>query len=251
MRRLSDRWYPTQKSRDTFPLFLEELLAHVDSSSHVIDLGAGTGSFYPYGLKGYVSRIVGVDQGLRVLNNPLLDEGRVADLCALPFPDASFDVAFSIYVLEHLTDPDCFCREVWRILKPGGCFLALTPNRYHYIPLIASATPTKFHCFIGRLRGANDEDIFRTVYRLNTRRSLLRHFTAAGFELKLMRFIEVRPNYLTFSLPLFLLGVAYERLVNSVPGLAGFRVNIICAFSKPAVAKDNPHASMYNRAPSA
>ena len=243
IQRLSDRWYPTRNTREPFTLFLEELLQHLDSSSNVIDLGAGAGSFYKYKLKGCVSRIVGVDAGPRVLSNPLLDEGRVGDLCALPFPEASFDVAFSIYVLEHIADPNRFCREVARVLKPGGWFLALTPNRYHYVSLAAAATPLRFHRFFNRLRGVGDEDSFRTEYRLNTRRSLTRHFTAAGFQVQLMRFVEVRPNYLTFSLPLFLLGAAYERLLNAVPALAGLRANIICGFSKPREARSDHNGS--------
>lgn len=41
-------------------------------------------------------------------------------------PAISFDRAFAISVLEHLTLPECvsLVREVERLLKPGGCFVA-------------------------------------------------------------------------------------------------------------------------------
>jgi SAM-dependent methyltransferase len=44
----------------------------------------------------------------------------VADLYALPFPDASFDVAFSHAVLLHLRQPASALQEIKRVLKPGG-----------------------------------------------------------------------------------------------------------------------------------
>ena len=55
---------------------------------------------------------------------------------------------------------------------------------------------------------------------------------AAGFVEKQLMFRECCPNYLTFSLPSFLLGVAYERVVNSCDLLAGMRVNILGWYRK-------------------
>jgi SAM-dependent methyltransferase len=43
-----------------------------------------------------------------------------ASLYEIPFPDASFDVAFAHQVLHHLGDPLSALREMRRVLKPGG-----------------------------------------------------------------------------------------------------------------------------------
>ena len=54
------------------------------------------------------------------------------DLSAQKFAEASFDSVVSSHVIEHLPDPEGFLRECWRILKPGGIFLAYTPNSGSY-----------------------------------------------------------------------------------------------------------------------
>lgn len=44
----------------------------------------------------------------------------VADVYALDFPDASFDVVHAHQVLQHLTDPVAALREMRRVTRPGG-----------------------------------------------------------------------------------------------------------------------------------
>jgi SAM-dependent methyltransferase len=42
----------------------------------------------------------------------------------LPFPDQAFDVVFARAVLHHTRDLDGACREMYRVLRPGGIFIA-------------------------------------------------------------------------------------------------------------------------------
>lgn len=224
------RLYPSPLSRDPVAVLLSALESYVRPDSDVLDLGAGAGK-NRYHLKGRVRSIVGVDFDPRVADNPLLDRGVVAKPGPLPFEDNSFDVVFSIYVLEHVNNPTELVEEIRRVLRPAGIFLALTPNRYHYVSLIASVTPTSFHKWLNNRRGRETEDTFPTTYLMNTRRALLRYF-ARGFECVRLETIEVAPNYLRFWTPAFLLGALYERIVNRFGWLAPFRVNILCAFRK-------------------
>jgi len=46
----------------------------------------------------------------------------------LPFCAGAFDAVFSINVLEHVPEPAAVLRESARVLRPGGLFLAVTPN---------------------------------------------------------------------------------------------------------------------------
>ncbi len=43
-----------------------------------------------------------------------------ADICNLPFADASFDVVFCNHVLEHIDDDAKAMQELYRVLKLGG-----------------------------------------------------------------------------------------------------------------------------------
>ena len=227
-----ERLYPDPVLRDPVARFRRALDRHVRPDAHVLDVGAGAGAESPYDLKGRVARLVGIDLDPRVGRNPLLDAGLPASVDQLPFRDGTFDLAFSIYVLEHIARPERLAAEIHRVLKPGGHFVALTPSRFHYVSLIASCTPTRFHRWLNAKRGRAPEDTFPTQYKLNSRGQLQRHFGAAGFDLAGFEAFEVQPNYLTFSTPTYLLGAAYERIVNAFDSLAALRVNFIGTLRK-------------------
>jgi SAM-dependent methyltransferase len=230
VQQLQARLYSDPLRADAVVRFMSELSGYVQPWHELLDLGAGGGHKNRYAFKGNVKKITGVDLDPRVVDNPLLDEGVEANITDLPFADSSFDVAFAIYVLEHLDDPQAFVREVRRVLRPGGYFLALTPNRFHYVPLVSSLTPTRFHKWYNRRRGRQEDDTFPTLYRMNSRRALMNQFISEGFEVERLQTIEVQPNYLKFSSLSFLLGTAYERVVNSSELWAALRVNIISVF---------------------
>ena len=226
------RLYPQPAAHDPLTKFLAQMEQEIGPDKTVLDIGAGAGELNAYNYRGRVKRVVGVDLDPRVTENPLLDKGVVGSAYELPFADASFDLAFCIYVLEHIDDAQRFVQEVGRVLKPGGVFLCLTPNKFHYVPMIASLTPHSFHEWYNRWRGRADEDTFPTCYRLNSRRDMRRHFTAAGFDRCDMQMVEAPPNYLMFSVPTFLAGAAYERVVGGSHLLQDLRVNIIGRFQK-------------------
>ncbi len=117
----------------------------------------------------HAARICGVDLDPRVVDNPMLDEGQVADAGGIPWPDATFDLVFADNVLEHLPDPlDCLPRNRPRPQTRRRVFLFKTPNKTHYMPTIARLTPHRFHPFVNRIRGRAEADTFPTRYRANT-----------------------------------------------------------------------------------
>lgn len=46
----------------------------------------------------------------------------------IPFPDATFDIVYSKSLIEHFHYPECYLKEAYRVLKPGGVLLTLTPD---------------------------------------------------------------------------------------------------------------------------
>lgn len=227
-----DRLYPTDASRENRVAFVNLLKEHIRPESRVLDIGAGAGLLNPYDFKGHCKEMTGVDYDPRVADNPLLDRGIAYSGDRLPVDDGCCDVAFSIYVLEHVEKPEVFIGEIRRVLKPGGIFLAMTPNRRHYVAWISACTPHGFHKWFNKKRGRESDDTFPTWYRMNTRRRLRKQFLAAGFEPVVLDTIEGRPNYLRFSLPTFLVGALYERIVSCSRLFAPFRVNVFCGFRK-------------------
>jgi SAM-dependent methyltransferase len=54
----------------------------------------------------------------------------VGDVLRLPVADASMDLVLCEHVLEHVLDPLAACREIERVLRPGGLALIKVPFNY-------------------------------------------------------------------------------------------------------------------------
>ena len=101
----------------------------------VLDLGCGSGGITLYLAQEHQAfRVLGVD-----VESPVLDRARSAATKAnlqhrvtfvkvvpgpLPFPDKSFDVVFSKDAMIHIGDKERLFVDIFRILRPGGIFLA-------------------------------------------------------------------------------------------------------------------------------
>ncbi|BCS33456.1 ArsR family transcriptional regulator [Luteitalea sp. TBR-22] len=110
---------------------LEGLLAVLDPSWTVADLGCGTGRTSSV-LAPFVRQVVAVDASaemltaargrLKAVENVDLREGALE---ALPIADGSVDLALLVLVLHHLGDPAAALREARRVLVPGGRLLVI------------------------------------------------------------------------------------------------------------------------------
>jgi SAM-dependent methyltransferase len=83
-------------------------------NGRVIEIGCGTGL-----LQDLVPAYYGVDiapSSAQFMHTPFA----ICSGTRLPFPDNSFDAAWSIWVLEHVKQPEEMLAEMRRIVKPGG-----------------------------------------------------------------------------------------------------------------------------------
>jgi len=102
-------------------------------SIEILEIGSGTGALL-HELRDRGLRARGVE-----LRQEFIDQAHhwYGDLgiqrvggVELPFRDASFDVAISFDVFEHIRDSDAHLREVRRVLRTGGSYLIQTPNKW-------------------------------------------------------------------------------------------------------------------------
>ena len=227
--------YPRFQRNWDDQLFRERILAYLRPDVAVLDLGAGAGIVEQMNFRGLAKSVCGVDLDPRVVSNPMLDEGRVAGADGIPYEDDRFDVVFSDNVLEHLDEPLAVFREVARVLKPGGVFLFKTPNKWHYMPTIARLTPHGFHQYVNRLRGRAEIDTFPTRYRANCLGDLVRLAADAGLVIEQVDRIEGRPEYLRMTWLTYVVGLVYERLVNSAALFAPLRILLVGTLRKPTI----------------
>lgn len=106
------------------------------AGARVLDLGAGEGYFSSV-VGDYLQTRLGVAPPAVLAACDAVPEqfryrGVVCDPVGatgrLPYDDGSFDLVCSLEVIEHVEDQFAFVREAHRVLKPGGTFIASTPN---------------------------------------------------------------------------------------------------------------------------
>ncbi len=109
--------------------FLDEHLPALRGAA-VLDAGCGPGSYVADTLA-RASGLVTVDIAHGRLRLVERRAGRVCgDLQALPFPDATFDVAMAMHVLYHLPGIAAGAAELRRVVRPGGVLYALTNGEH-------------------------------------------------------------------------------------------------------------------------
>lgn len=112
---------------------------YLDRRPHqkVLEIGIGPGStleYYPP-----QTTVMGID-----ISAPMIEQARkkaaqinsgshfdfkVMDACHLDFPDNHFDAVMAAYVITTVQDPHQVCREILRVVKPGGQIIAVNHTR--------------------------------------------------------------------------------------------------------------------------
>lgn len=124
-RMLGNSWRGKIAKRFGFWHYFHFIAKHVPAGTRGLEFGSGGGNRWLAG--NY--RMVGLEYGfsaaaaaLEVYANSV--NGDVSDM---PFADNNFDFTCSCFVLEHLPPliAERTLKEMWRVLRPGGKFIAL------------------------------------------------------------------------------------------------------------------------------
>ncbi len=124
------------QSRDAtvYDLVLDAIARHRPARGLLLDVGAATGGLLRaarergWQVRGVeaakpLAQFAAERYGLDV-HPGTLEEAQVAD--------GSVDAVVMVHTIEHLYHPSRVVAEVFRVLKPGGCFYSMTPDYHHY-----------------------------------------------------------------------------------------------------------------------
>jgi MPBQ/MSBQ methyltransferase len=102
----------------------------------ILDVGCGIGGStrilareYGFAVTGITISPQQVQRARELTPEGLSAQFLVDDAMALSFPDASFDVVWSIEAGPHMPDKAVFARELLRVLKPGGILVVADWNQ--------------------------------------------------------------------------------------------------------------------------
>lgn len=211
------------------------IFREVKPSSCVLEIGCGRTAPCLRQLQGRAGKLYGIDVvPFSIEDNDLILLNESADQMN-SVGGRTMHLVFSRSVMEHIENPEATLQEVFRVLKPGGKYIFLTPNRYDYASIIASLTPNQFHSKIVRMTEGRDViDTFPTFYRSNSFSRIRELSEGAGFEIEELARLGQYPAYLQFNRILFWLGCLYEKGLETIPALDCLKGWIICTLRKPS-----------------
>lgn len=210
-RRLKPEW------RDSLSIYRDVIDQATNSDTRILDVGCGHGDFLKpvYDKTPYT---YGIDPDKEALDkNKLIKNKVVGTVEEIPFENNFFDLVVSEWVLEHLPDPVKAFHEIYRVLKPGGKVVFLTPNVWNYNVWIIRAIPNRLHDFFTRkLYDRQEGDTYPVQYKINSVKKIANTLEPLGFK-KSQVILNGDPTYISFNRPLFALGRLIERILDLKP----------------------------------
>lgn len=179
-------WRPTADGLDPANEVLNAIDRALVGDADILEVGCGTGVMAERinALPGVTLIATDFSERFVELTAARGVDARQADICYLPFDDASFDVVYAGWMLYHVRDLERALNEVRRVLKPGGTFVAATNGNDHLADLRVGAggkpAVTQFSSESGEfVLGRRFADVRR--HDLETRAVFPDHATAQAY----------------------------------------------------------------------
>lgn len=224
-RRLKPHW------QDSLIIYRNFIDSYTNSETKILDVGCGHGDF----LKPVHTKTIhsyGIDPDKEALaKNTFIKNKTVGTVEKLSFESNFFDLVVSAWVLEHLPDPVNAFEEIFRVLKPGGKVIFLTPNVWNYNVWIIRLIPEKFHDFFTRtLYNRQEHDTYPKQYRINSVKKIAKTLESIGFK-KSQLVLNGDPSYISFNTLLFKFACFLEKILDLKP-LHFMKVHLIGIYEK-------------------
>lgn len=158
--------------KDQSHLPLKAIINQAHLASKILEVGCGQAKI----LRAYPSlqdKYTGIEFSSSILDKNKVDYpgaqfSIIENPDVLPFGDSSFDLVFSVFVLEHVVRPDLFLSENIRVLKPGGVLMILCPDYFgHYWMASQRYCKEPFSGSFEKLKKGNIVDLIR--FQINYR----------------------------------------------------------------------------------
>lgn len=200
--------------RPALDVYTSWMAEHVQHNTTLLDVGCGPGGLVK-AHEGKAAQVIGIDRYAAEFHEPAEIKMLLAgEIDRLPFADASFDLVVCSWVLEHLAAPEACFREIARVLKPGGRFLFITPNKHNYVVWLRRLLPNALGRRATKAVYARDEDFINpTHYRANSQNAVDRLAASVGLKREQFAFVS-DPTYLAFNELLFRVSLLVERLID-------------------------------------
>jgi SAM-dependent methyltransferase len=144
-------------------------IALLPPGKRVLELGYGSGVSF-LNLAERYEEIHGIDLHNRASEversfseNGLTLKLRQGSIAKLPYEDGSFDAALAISIHEELPlhQQEAAFAEVYRVLRPGGCYVVGVPG----VNVLMNAALYMLGCNIGKYHVSTEADVIATMRR--------------------------------------------------------------------------------------
>lgn len=209
----------------------EEVRRNLADNISVLDIGGGKLCEFAPELAGFTGiKIIALDISAEelALNNDA-DEKIVFDITSgkrVPLEDGSVDMVTSSSVLEHLKNIETAMKEVSRILKPGGKFISVLPNKFALFAIVNQLFPNWLarKILFAIMPEARKSHGFVAYYDRCYYPALKNLLSRNGFSNAEFMFDYNQSEYFSFFLPFGLIALLWDFLMYI------FHVKPFCAY---------------------
>ena len=211
--------------------YREQVIKSLADGCTVVDVGGGkTWQFQEERTRFKGLKVIAVDISAEELSyNNDADEKIVFAMGTdehLPIVDNSVDLVTSHMVLEHISNNDLTIREVSRILKSGGKFISVMPNKFALFAIINQILPHKFaqKLLFAINPAAKQSQDFKAYYHKTYYPALYKLLIKHGFTRINFAFTYSQSGYFGFFVPFALVSLMWDFLMYA------FGITPLCAY---------------------